>query len=302
LVLRAPPGDGEEGVTMLDAAPPCADRADAPPSHQRTRGAGRCTFKLRDGRTTLSRLRQSGAMKVRLPFCRGRAAPEAVLINTAGGLTGGDVLDFEGAAETGAHAVFTSQASERAYRSVTGPAEIHVRLSAAAGARIDWLPQETIVFDRADLSRTLDVDLAADAVLLAHESVVFGRTAMGETVRRGRFRDRWRVRRDGRLIHADALRIDGAVEAVLNRAACLNGACAMATILLAAPGVGAAHESIQDQILAVPSERGLAGVSTWNDKLVVRAAATDGRDLRRIVEPLLSTLMDGRALPRVWML
>lgn len=264
-------------------------------AHQRASGAARITFRRRGDETALFRLFQEGSAKIRLP--RGTAPiPEAVLINTAGGLTGGDRFSNEIACEPGAHAVFTTQACERVYRSLGGEAEVATRVTLGDGAGLDWLPQETILFDGGRLRRRLDVDLAAGATLLATEAVIFGRAARGETVRHGFLHDRWRVRRAGRLVFADDLRFDGPVAELLARPVILGGAGALATVLLCAPGCEARLCSVRDAL----SEAG--GASAWDGKLLVRITAADGFELRRTLLPVLAVLTDGRPLPKVWQL
>ncbi|MBO6521095.1 MAG: urease accessory protein UreD [Rhodospirillales bacterium] len=283
---------------MFDDTSPF-DHATAPVL-QRTKGAAACSFKRRDDRTVLDRLHQSGSFKVRLPRLDPGQSPEAVLLNTAGGLTGGDTLSFEGEIATGCEAVFTTQASERAYRALSGDAVVTNHLKSAAGSTLAWLPQETILFDGARLKRSFDVDLEGDAALLAHESVVFGRAAMGEKMTRGAFSDIWRIRRDGRLIHADALRVDGPVADILGDAATLNGAHAMATILYTAADAAERLDAVRDIIDGLSPAIGISGASAWSEKLVIRAVATSGANLRRIVEPLISGLRGGKPMPRVW--
>jgi len=283
-----------------DTSPFNAVASDAAPVLQRTRGRAGCTFKQRDGKTVLDRLYQSGSFKVRLPRLDPGQAPEAVLLNTAGGLTGGDKLEFDGAVADGCTAIFTTQASERAYRSLSGDAEVATRLAAGVGSTLAWLPQETILFDGARLRRSFDVDLAGDAALIAHESVVFGRAAMGEVMQSGAFSDIWRIRRDGTLIHADALRVSGDVNNTLTRAAALSGAHAMATILYAAGDATERLDTVRERIDAITPATGIAGASAWSGKLVIRCIAESGRHLRKIVEPLISELRDGQPMPRVW--
>src|SRR5688572_28917198 len=157
---------------------------------------------------------ETGGYRVRFP-----RSGEGVLINTGGGMAGGDRMSVRIAALTGADAVVTSQAAEKIYRSDGPDAEIAVSLSLESKIRLAWLPQEQILFDGARLARTLDVALSADASLILIESVVFGRLAMGERVQSGRFRDRWRIRRDGRLIFAEDVHLDGAVAETLARRA-----------------------------------------------------------------------------------
>src|SRR5690606_26793550 len=149
---------------------------------------------------------------------------EAVLINTAGGLTGGDRLSWSIEVGEGAAACLTTQASEKVYRAAAGRAEVAARLDVAAGGRVAWLPQETIVFDRAAFSRSLEVDLASGAELLLVEAAVFGRTAMGERAVDGLFLDRWRVRCEGALVHAEDFRIGPRIDDALARPAIAGGA------------------------------------------------------------------------------
>ncbi|MBX3567950.1 MAG: urease accessory protein UreD [Rhizobiaceae bacterium] len=251
------------------------------------------------GRTRLRRLHQRGAAKIRLPRL-GCDPLEAVLINTAGGLTGGDRIGWRVAVGDGAAAVVTTQASEKVYRAAVGRAEVEVRLDVASGARLAWLPQETIVFDRASFRRHLDVELAADARLLLAETTVFGRTAMGERVRQGLFRDRWRVRVGGGLVHAEDFAIGPDVETQLGWTATLGGAAAMATVLLISSGV----EALVDPARAIIGDEG--GVSAWtvagSGKLLARLYAVDSYLLRKRLMPLLALLNEGAALPKAWSL
>ena len=269
-----------------------ADAA-ALPRLQRARGHSRITFRRRGAVTCLDRLYQEGASKIRLPRMTD-AVPEAVLINTAGGLTGGDSLTTGISLQAGAHAALTTQACERVYRSAGGQAEVVTGVELAGGARLDWLPQETILFDAGRLSRRFEADLAEGAELLAAEAVVFGREAMGETVRTGLFHDRWRIRRDGRLLFADDLRFDGEIAAMAQHPATLGGKRAMATILLVS--------SEGDRLLAPLREAigEAGGASAWDGKLLARIAAADSLSLRRSLIPALTILLDGRALPKVW--
>ena len=264
---------------------------------QRAKGQARCRFKVRDGRTVLDVLGQSGSFKVRLPKRPVAHAPEAVLFNTAGGLTGGDHMLFAGDVAAGGHAIFTAQAAERAYRALEGNALVETRLSVEEDGFAEWLPQETILFDGSRLKRSFDVDLAPSAKLLAHESVIFGRAAMGETVASGLFQDVWQVRRSGALVHADAVSINRDNYAVLDRAATLKSGKAMSTVLYAAEDASAKLEAVRDVIAHGDTD---VGASAWNGKLVCRIIATDGSALRRVVEPILTTIRNGRALPRVW--
>jgi urease accessory protein len=274
----------------------CSESVRRPqPRLQRASGKARMVFRRRDGATHLYRLHQDGSAKIRLPKTTG-GVPEAVLINTAGGMTGGDVFGTEIELQEGARAMLTTQACERIYRSTGALVDIANRIDLKAGSRLDWLPQETILFDGGRMSRTLDADLAGDAELLVSEAAVFGRAAMGEIVHSGTFRDRWRIRREGRLVFADELRFDSDVARQLERPAILAGNAAMATVLL----VASECERFLEIARGVVGDAG--GASAWNGRLLARIAAPDGFSLRRILVPLLTVLSAGRTLPKVWQL
>jgi urease accessory protein len=239
--------------------------------------------------------REEGSLRVRLPnACAG--SPEAVLVNTGGGIAGGDRFAVDLALEAGARLVLTTAAAEKIYRSHGPDARFDVTATVADGAELTWLPQETILFDRARLARTIDISLAPAAKLLLAETVVFGRAAMGETVREGCFSDRWRIRRDGRLIFAENFGLDGAVGDRLGEAAVAGGRPALGAVLMA-PGDEGAVEAVRAASGAFRSE---VGVSAWNGLALARLAAHDGAALRHDLVVLLSAL-GRRALPRIWL-
>ncbi|MBB5752414.1 urease accessory protein UreD [Prosthecomicrobium pneumaticum] len=263
---------------------------------ERARGHARVVFRRTDGRDRLDTFYQQGCAKVRLPRVEPGRPPEAVLINTSGGITGGDVLLYEVEAQAGASLVATTQAAERIYRRSAGIGVVESRLAAGDGARLDWLPQETILFDGSALSRRLEVDLGAGAAFTAIESLVFGRTAMGETVRDVALSDRWRIRRQGRLVYADGVAIEGDAAAVLEGGATGGGARAVATILQVAEGAAERRDAARDLAAGLPGE---IGVSVFAGLIVFRILAVDGRALRAATVPILEFLC-GRPLPRVW--
>ncbi|SON57918.1 Urease accessory protein UreD [Hartmannibacter diazotrophicus] len=282
----------------IAAAPPSPS-----PRLQRARGAAVVTFKHRDGTTRLDRLFQDGCCKIRLPRVHD-GEPVAVLLNTAGGVTGGDRLSYEVGWGDGACATATTQAAERIYRRSEGLGRIENTLTVGAGARALWLPQETIVFDRAGLDRSLDIDLAHDAALTAVESVVLGRTAMGESVREATILDRWRLRRTGpdgksRLVYADNFRLVGDSRDILKGAATGRGAAAYATLVHAAPDA----EGRLDELRALVETAGNtlldAGTTAFDGLLVARFLATDGRALRDCLISVLENF-SGKTVPRVW--
>ncbi len=264
------------------------------PKLQRARGAGRIVVAADGGRTRLVRLFQDGCGKVRLPRDARAVGLEAVLINSSGGLTGGDYMEWLATVGDGARLTLSTQACEKVYRARDGEARQRVGLILGDGARLDWLPQETILFDGGALSRTLEADLAADARLLVVEAVILGRTAMAETVRHGLLRDRWRIRREGRLVFADDLRLDGAIAELTAKAPVLGGGRAFASLLLVDDDAG----RLLAPLRAVLGRHG--GASFFDGKLFARVVAPDGFILREALLPALEILRDGEPLPRVW--
>lgn len=280
-----------------DAAP--SPPVSSPLVLQRARGRAEVGFAFRDDATRLERLFQEGQAKIRVPKSGRGEPPTAVLINTAGGIAGGDRVDWGVRVGAGARAAATSQAAERVYRSSTTDGglsgRIETRLEVGPRGHLDWLPQETILFDRAALDRTLSVELAADASAVMVETIVFGRIAMGEVVESCRLVDRWRVRRGGRLVFADTFRVEGSAQAILEGRATGGGARAFATVLVAETGVETRVDAIREVLAEAPS----AGASAFDGLLVVRLADGDPARLRRDLARLLVHIRRAE-LPRVW--
>ncbi|MGY4305804.1 urease accessory protein [Bradyrhizobium sp. USDA 4369] len=274
-----------------DPASAAADLFEA----NRARGAVRFDVRLQDGMTRRHHLHESGSLRVRFP------SPEddglsAMFVNTAGGIAGGDHFAVEVAAGEGCRVTLSSAAAEKVYRAPGKPAELDIALTAAAGAHISWLPQETILFDRARIHRRIDIDLAATASLLLCEIVVFGRTAMGERMREGEFVDRWRLRRGGRLVFAETVCLDGDIGAKLAQPAIAKGAAAIGTALIV-PGDAALVERIRESL---PAFRGEAGLSAWNGFAMARFCAQDAASLRADMMAVLGCA-SAVPLPRLWL-
>ena len=239
----------------------------------------------------VKRMREEGCAKLRLPTRSAGQIPEAIIINTSGGLAGGD--RFELKAQVVSDLCLTTQAAEKIYRSLGQETKVSTKLVGQDKARLLWLPQETILFDGARLERLLEVGLHRGATLLAIETVILGRRAMGECLTDFFFHDRWRIRRDGRLVYADDLRFD---PARVQGAAALNGATAFATLVFAGP----AAESFLEPLREIFDDRG--GVSAWDGKLIARLVGVDGFDLRKTLIPALTLLAAPSELPKVWTL
>lgn len=262
--------------------------------HQRARGRLTLTLQDRDGATAIDTLYQQGCLKARFP--RPAAWHETVLLNTAGGVAGGDRLALRLGAGPGTRATITTQAAERFYRAIPGStAHVTTEIAVAADAALEWLPQETILFDGCALDRTLTIDLAPGAWFLGIEQLVFGRSAMGETVRQAAIRDRIVLRRDGRLVLHDATRLIGGVQALLDRPAVAGGGRAVGTLLMAGPDAAAQLDPLRAAL--APFD---AGASVVDGLLVARIVAADGACLRAASVAGLAALRGGRPLPRVW--
>lgn len=261
----------------------------------RARGGVSVGFKCVDGIVTrLADLHERGGFRAKLPRTHGLT--EAVLINTGGGLLGGDAVDFAVSVACGAAAQVTTQSAERVYRSLGSDCRVGISLTAGAAARLHWLPQETILFDGARLARTIEADVAADATLLMVEATVFGRAAMDETVRSGALHDRWAIRRAGRLVYSDRIKFDGDMAEQLQRVAVGATAVAMATVVYVADDAG---DRLDGARAAIEAPAGRAAVSAWNGMLVGRLLAASADALKADTARLVAYL-SGHALPRVW--
>lgn len=244
--------------------------------------------------TRLARLVEYGGFRAKFP--RPEHGCEAVTINTGGGMLGGDRYRFEVIAGVDSAALVSSQSAERIYRALDDPTVVDISLQLDAGARLTWLPQETILFSGARLTRRIEADVAGNAQLLMLEATVFGREAHGENVSAGSLLDRWRVRRDGHLVYADNVRLDGDMHRALQRPALGGGARASATLLYVAPDAEDRRDAARE---ALGTPAGRAALSAWNGMLIARWLAPNAATLRADIHRLTEHLMH-RPMPRVW--
>jgi urease accessory protein len=264
----------------------------------RAQGELRLGFKRRGNVTVLDTLYQQGCAKARLPNVEEDGWKSAVAINTSGGLTGGDRLAIAVDWREGARALVAGQAAEKIYRASSGVAQVRTRLTVDAGAQAEWLPQETILFDRAALDRDTVVTMMPDSRFLGVEAVVLGREAMGESVHEGSLRDAWRINRGGKLIYADVIAVDGDIARRFSRTAIAGGARAFASLIYVAPDAETRLEAMRAAIETLDEAQ--VGASSWDGMLAVRILARDGEALLAAVRQALAPLREGRALPRVW--
>jgi urease accessory protein len=274
---------------MLMAAPPSSPSP--VPTFVRADGGVRIVMGGQGPRPAPVTIAESGGYRVRFP-----RTGEGVLINTGGGMTGGDRMNVDLTVLAGSEAVVTTQAAEKIYRSDGLETRIDVGLRLEDRSRLAWLPQEQILFDGARLRRCLAASMAGTASVTLVESVVFGRIAMGELVRSGAFRDRWRIRRDGRLVFAEDVRLDGALDRTMARGAVANGARALATLLHVAPDAEGQVERARALLRDASSE---CGTSAWDGMLVARFLSPDPQALRADLSRFIEGFR-GAPVPRSW--
>ena len=243
--------------------------------------------KLHMGEQGIVRLREEGSAKVRIP----PNSHEAILINTAGGLAGGDVFKYEAIAEQNSKLCITSQSAERVYKTLGPPATINSSLAIHEHATLQWLPRETILYDGSSLNRSMKVDLAKNAKFIGLESVIFGRDQSGEKINTLFYSEIWRIARAGVLLHADNFTIDGGLP---RSQATLGNASAIASLIM----IDEHLEPLAERLTTIIGNNG--AVSTWNGKLFARLHAIDGFQLRKVLNSVLSVILGDASLPKTW--
>ncbi len=261
-------------------------------------GVADVSFARRGEETVLVGLHQKPPLRVLFPRTDD-PLPLAVLANTAGGLVGGDRMATEVKVGAGAAVRVTAQAAEKVYRSLGAETIVDNRLCVQEGAWLEWLPQETIVFDRARLRRRMRIELSADARVIAGEILVFGRVARGERVTTGLLHDAWEVRRDGRIAWADALHLDGDIQATLATPATFGGGLAYATMIYAAPD-GASHLDVLREMVGEDGAATCIGsmlIARWLSPDPYRVRRSFGRAWRSLRQRLQGLPAQ---LPPIW--
>ncbi|MFI4994216.1 MAG: urease accessory protein UreD [Hyphomicrobiales bacterium] len=251
-------------------------------------------------------LEESGGYRMRFPrtWMRqaaagrrpGRRPCEGAIINTGGGMAGGDHLSIDVETKHRSNVLLSTPSAERVYNSTGPDTKVEIALRLEAGSRLAWLPRETILFSGARLARCLDVDMHESATLILAETTVFGRLAMGEALAKGLFADRWRIRRDGRLMHAEQTRLDGAIGRLLDRPAIGNGARAAATAIMVSPQ---AEDRLDAVRAGLEGAHGECGASAWDGMLVGRFLAKDPAALQADLVRFLLVVTQGW-LPHLW--
>lgn len=267
-------------------------------------GRAEIGFAYDDGRTRLAHLDQSDPLRILFPDVDPREPVTGALVTTSGGLVGGDTLGISvtGAENTASRIV--GQAAEKIYRSTGADVTIEVRLDASGGAWLEWLPQETILFDNARMRRTTVAEVGVGARLLAGEMIVFGRTAMGESMTQGLVRDVWEVRRDGRLVWSDALHLDENLEDALQAAAGFDGALAYASLIYVGDDADG-QLSAARELLEAAAPDVLSSATCVGDVLILRWVSRDSLTLRNAYGEFWGGFRNRiagypAAMPRLW--
>lgn len=273
---------------------------------QRIDARAHISSKYVDKKSSIDELYQQGSARIRFPGVAPSAQPsalQAVLINTAGGLTGDDRIHWQGAAHAYSHLSISTAACEKVYRSHGPDAHQQTTLQVANDARLEWLPQEAILFDGSRLSRTLNVELETSSEALLVESLVFGRQAMQEQIDNIAIHDRWRIYRNDRLLHAEDFRLNSQDHSDIQSPCIMHHHRAVSTLVLVNNRGSEWLNNTVQQIrqLAKPFHQFVdVGASALPHRLVVRVLATDSYHLRNFLLPCVAVLNDGRSVPTVW--
>jgi urease accessory protein len=251
---------------------------------QRADGCGRIVLRSSENGTRIEDVFERSPTRILFPRTGHRAVQEAVLINTAGGIAGGDQLEYSVAALPDASIAVTSQAAEKVYRALYEPARVATRLEVRESAKLAWLPQETIVFNWGRLHRTTEIELFSGAELLALEWLVLGRAAHGEVVVGGNIADSWHVKKDGRLIWADSFRITDEIYQYLKTKALLSNCNAIATLIYFGPCVDKRLDFLRE---IIPSLGCNCAATLVCGLIVVRFAAKESSNLKLALRSFL---------------
>lgn len=282
------------GLSLSDH--PASGARGSVPAYLRSKSRISARFRRVRRLTRIEDLYEIGCCRLRFP--RTERDCHGVIVNTAGGMTGGDEALWSYALDDGARVELSTQSAEKIYRSDGDPAQVAISITLGKRAALSWLPQEVILFNGARFSRKLDVDMEDDARLTLLEISVFGRSAKGERVDRGTFHDRWLVRRQGRVVFAESVRLEGDIAARLDVPAVGGGACAIATLLHVAPNAEKRLSSARKALARATSE---CGVSAWDGMLVARFVSRDALAVRSDAALLASRVLP-QGLPRIWSL
>ena len=252
--------------------------------------------KIAHGQTKLNQLHQSGSLKCLFPRQHGKGI-QAVILNCAGGMTGGDSFELNIRAGSQTDVTLTSQTAERIYGAKSGQkGQISTTLHVEDKATLRWIPQETILFDQSALERILRVELERDTTFLFVESVVFGRLEMGETLHSVYFNDRIEVYRAGTPLYFDFVHLNGNLAKELDKPAIANGARTVTLLLFISPDAKVRLATLNKML---PTTAGASLL--YSDTIILRMLTRDSYKMRKSLIPILQYLTNNE-LPKCWTL
>ena len=268
---------------------------------QRAEGSCRIVLGSSQRGTRVMDVYQKSPLRVLFPRTSGERVEEAVLLNTSGGVAGGDRLETNVTATEDASIAITTQAAEKVYRALGESAQITTNLKVRDAAKLAWLPQQTIVFDRARLSRETQVEVTSGTELLALEWLILGRAAYGERLSVGNIIERWRIVKDRRLVWADSFRVTDEVLPHLGRKALLSDCSALATLVYFGTNLGTPLELVRD---LAPSLHCHCAATLVGGLMVGRFAAPNSHDLKTALRSVLQQfnrfLPGPFQVPKMW--
>ncbi|MET3118001.1 urease accessory protein [Undibacterium sp. GrIS 1.8] len=261
------------------------------------------------GVTRLTERNHTGPLRVQKPlYPEGQKICHAIIIHPPGGVVGGDQLSIKAALGVASHALITTPGAAKWYRSNGYTSQQHIHLLAEAGAKLEWLPQETIFFDDAQVDLHQTIQLAQDACYIGSDILCFGRTASGESYRSGKIKQHTRIERAGKLIWHEQGSIRGGSAAMSSRMGLAGNTVCATVIASPAPLNAAGLQALRDQThnwLQQAEAGAQCGVSQLKSLLVARylgnSSETAKQWMTMVWQHLRPTLMQENAvIPRIW--
>jgi urease accessory protein len=259
-------------------------------------------FTCRKGATSVAAAHRGPLRVQKALHPEGPAVCHSIVLHPPGGIVGGDHLTIHAAAASGAHALITTPGATKLYRSDGRRASQAVRIHVANGACIEWLPQETIIYDGALAELSHTVVLAPGATYLGWEILCWGRPAAGERFASGSMRQAVRIDLGAKPLWREMARVNGG-DKLFSAAAGLAGASVSATLLAA--GHATANDLLAQCRAVLPAADSRCGVTRMSDLLVARFVGHSGEAAREYFSALWKLLRPAilrrhAVPPRIW--
>jgi len=264
-------------------------------------------FDKAEGRSRLALRKHLGQLYVQKPFYpEGPEVCHIVLVHPPGGVVGGDRLEVFNHVGTDANVQVTTPGAAKWYRSNGRISYQHVTLDVKTGGAMEWLPQETIFFDDAQVELVHNVNLGKKSTYIGCEIFCFGRTAYGESFNSGRIRQKFSIRRDNKLIWYEQLNLLGGDKAMRSSHVLANKTVC-ATLLAVNDSIHSSDliNALRSQVAGVDNDAGMLGVSQVKSVIVARYLGNSSEVARAVMLKLWDVLRPallGRVaeVPRMW--